>query len=139
MRLDELTTLNENFEEHISKTKLVWLPKEEKGKDFMLTVGSSECLVLFAMEAWSKYTEYIGSLPHDNQNVRRLGRRVLGNAMQCSVREDGAIVIPEHLHCLCLAGKENVAVYEMSDYLEKMKPELILGREYAKYVIAVEE
>ena len=125
--------------EHINRTKLVWLPKEEGEKAFMLTVGNSECLILFEMEEWSKYTDYLWSLPRDNKDVRALWRRVLGNAMQSCVREDGAIVIPEYLHCLCLAEEENVTVYEMSDYLEKMKPEFIFGKEYAKYVIAVEE
>lgn len=125
--------------EHINKRKKVWLPKEESGKSFMLTVGNSNCLILFEMEEWAKYTEYLWGLPRDNKDARAFFRRVLGNVMQTSVREDGAMVIPDYLHCFYLAEEENVKVYEMQYYLAEKKPEFIFGKEHAKYVIAVEE
>lgn len=118
---------------------LVYLPKEEIGKEFILTKGAGASLVLFEVEQWKKFQDELMKLDKDDRNVRTFRRHVIGSAQQSTTDEEGAIFISDYLYYYCSVKKEEQpTLYKSRDYMDKGKPMFRIMEQYVKYVISSE-
>lgn len=119
---------------------LVYLPKEEIGKEFILTKGAGASLVLFETEQWKNFQGELMKLDKDDRNVRLFRRHVIGSAQQSSTDEEGAIFISDCLYYYCSVKQEGEqpTLYKIQDYIDNGKPMFRIMEKYVKYVISSE-
>lgn len=119
---------------------LVYLPKEEIGKEFILTKGAGASLVIFETDQWRKFQDELMKLDKDDRNVRVFKRHVIGNAQQSSTNEEGAIFVSDCLYYYCSVKQEGgqATLYKSRDYIDNGKPMFRIMEKYVKYVLSSE-
>ncbi len=68
--------------------------REELGSIFYLTLGIDECLSIYPMESWDRFTEKFTSLPISKSGLMR---PLFANAVKCEPDAQGRITIPQML------------------------------------------
>lgn len=71
---------------------------EEKGSDFILTLGQDGCIGLFLPSQWERYLDRLESTDiQDKAKARQLRRAVFSSAVPAHLDEQGRILIPQQL------------------------------------------
>ena len=91
--------------------------RKELGERAVLARGLDECLFLFPMAEWEKYTAELLKLPMGKEAARSLNRMMIGGAVEVEFDALGRILIPDNLRHY--AGlKQSAVVMGMNNRLE---------------------
>ena len=71
--------------------------REILGTNFMVTRGLDDCLFVYPLEEWDKFTQQLKSLPISNPNARQFVRFFMAGAVECELDKQGRILIPQTL------------------------------------------
>jgi len=71
--------------------------RKEIGEKAILTRGLDQCLSLFPLSEWEKYTSQLTKLPMGKGDARTLNRMILGGAVEVELDSLGRILIPDYL------------------------------------------
>ena len=71
--------------------------REILGARFMVTRGLDDCLFVYPMEEWEKFSQQLKSLPISNPNARQFVRFFMSGAVECELDKQGRILIPQTL------------------------------------------
>ena len=96
------------YEHSIDAKGRLFIPaklREELGVTFYLAMGVDECLAIYPMSTWERFTEKFASLPMSQSAAMR---PLFANASKCELDSQGRIVIPQKLRKY--AGLEKDAV-----------------------------
>ena len=91
--------------------------REELHSSFILTRGLDGCLTIYSLEQWNKIFEEINKLPTTKKAVRQYTRVLTSNACECSLDNQGRILIPSNLSAPLSIKKECVIV-GANDHIE---------------------
>ena len=91
--------------------------REELHSSFILTRGLDGCLTIYSLEQWDKIFEEINKLPTTKKAVRQYTRVLTSNACECSLDNQGRILIPSNLSTPLNIKKECVIV-GANDHIE---------------------
>ncbi len=91
--------------------------REELHSSFILTRGLDGCLTIYSLEQWNKIFEEINKLPTTKKAVRQYTRVLTSNACECSLDNQGRILIPSNLSAPLNIKKECVIV-GANDHIE---------------------
>ena len=91
--------------------------REELHSSFILARGLDGCLTIYSLEQWNKIFEEINKLPTTKKAVRQYTRVLTSNACECSLDNQGRILIPSNLSAPLNIKKECVIV-GANDHIE---------------------
>ena len=91
--------------------------REELHSSFILTRGLDGCLTIYSLEQWNKIFEEINKLPTTKKAVRQYTRVLTSNACECSLDNQGRILIPSNLS-LPLNIKKECVIVGANDHIE---------------------
>lgn len=91
--------------------------RDELNSSFILTRGLDGCLTIYSNEQWTKIFEKINKLPTTKKAVRQYTRVLTSNASECTLDNQGRILIPSNLSAPLNIKKECVIV-GANDHIE---------------------
>lgn len=68
--------------------------REELGDTFYLIMGADECLAMYPLGSWKKFTDKFASLPTSKSKAMRA---LFANAVKCVPDSQGRVMIPQRL------------------------------------------
>src|SRR3989344_9344740 len=71
--------------------------RKEFGEKAVLTRGLDNCLFLYPIQEWQKFSEKLGQLSMGQANTRSFARLMLAGAAEAGFDSLGRILIPDHL------------------------------------------
>jgi len=71
--------------------------RKELGEKAILTRGLDNCLFLYPIQEWQKFSEKLGQLSMGQANTRSFARLMLAGAAEAGFDSLGRILIPDHL------------------------------------------
>ena len=87
------------------------------GREAVVTRWLENCLVLYPMKEWEKFTEKLEKLPGTQIDARGFSRVLLSGASDVSFDKLGRILIPDYLTEYA-ALKKNVTIIGLSNKIE---------------------
>lgn len=84
--------------------------RDELNGTFILTRGLDGCLTIYSTEKWEKIFEEINKLPETKKATRQYIRMLTANACECTLDNQGRILIPANLSGSVNIAKECVVV-----------------------------
>lgn len=84
--------------------------RDELNGTFILTRGLDGCLTIYSTEKWEKIFEEINKLPETKKATRQYIRMLTANACECTLDNQGRILIPANLSGTVNITKECVVV-----------------------------
>ena len=84
--------------------------RDELNGTFILTRGLDGCLTIYSTEKWEKIFEEINKLPETKKATRQYIRMLTANACECTMDNQGRILIPANLSGSVNITKECVVV-----------------------------
>ena len=84
--------------------------RDELNGTFILTRGLDGCLTIYSTEKWEKIFEEINKLPETRKATRQYIRMLTANACECTLDNQGRILIPSNLSNSVNITKECVVV-----------------------------
>lgn len=84
--------------------------REELHSTFILNRGFDGCLTIYSLEQWEKLIEEINKLPETRKDARKYSRALTANASECTLDNQGRILIPANLMKIANITKECVIV-----------------------------
>lgn len=91
--------------------------REELHSSFILTRGLDNCLTIYSCSQWEKIFEKINKLPTTKKAVRQYTRVLTSNASECSLDNQGRILIPSNL-LTPLGIKKECVIVGANDHIE---------------------
>lgn len=91
--------------------------REELHTSFILTRGLDGCLTIYSLKQWEKIFEEINKLPDTKKDTRKYIRVLTSNACECSLDNQGRILIPNNLYSAVGIVKDCVVV-GANDHIE---------------------
>ena len=91
--------------------------REELHTSFILTRGLDGCLTIYSLKQWEKIFEEINKLPDTKKDTRKYIRVLTSNACECSLDNQGRILIPNNLTSAVAIEKE-CTVVGANDHIE---------------------
>ena len=88
------------YKHSIDDKKRVAIPvafRKELGKKVVVTRGLDNCLFVYAVDAWKKFTEKLDTLSHGQADARSFNRFIFGGAVESEIDALGRILIPDFL------------------------------------------
>lgn len=113
----------------------IYLPKDEKEKEFVITKGGEGYLPIFEIEQWNLFVEKLNDLPTDDRNARVLKRHFLGSAESIETNDEAACEISNALYCYCGGEEEETMVCSVEEYKKENANIIQAVEKYAKYVV----
>ena len=98
------------YEHSIDAKSRLFIPskfREELGTTFYLAMGIDQCLAIYPMSTWTRFTEKFASLPMSQSKSMRA---LFANAAKCELDSQGRIVIPQKLKDYAKLEKETVII-----------------------------
>ncbi len=106
--------------------------REKLGEQCVITQGLDNCLTVYTMEGWEKFSKKLAGMASTKANVRAIKRFFVGGASEVEFDKQGRILIPANLREHADLIKEAVVV-GVADRIE------IWSREgYENYMKAIE-
>lgn len=84
--------------------------REELHDSFILNRGFDGCLTIYSLTQWEKLVEEINRLPETRKDARKYSRALTANACECTLDNQGRILIPANLMKIANISKECVVV-----------------------------
>src|SRR5207237_9097489 len=91
--------------------------RQEMGKKVVLTPGLDQCLFVFTIKEWEKFSEKLAQSSIAQADSRSFNRYILGGAVEAEVDSIGRILVPDFLRERANL-KSKVAVVGVSDRVE---------------------
>ena len=91
--------------------------RDELHSTFILTNGLDGCLTIYSLEQWNKIFENINKLPTTKKATRQYIHMLTSKACECSLDNQGRIIIPNYL-ALPVGIKKECVVVGANDHVE---------------------
>lgn len=91
--------------------------RDELHASFILNRGLDDCLTIYSLEQWNKVIEDISKLPNTKKDTRRFSRVWNSTACECTLDNQGRILIPSNLSNQVGIKKECVII-GVNDHIE---------------------
>lgn len=91
--------------------------RDELHSTFILTRGLDGCLTIYSLEQWEKMFVELNKLPGTKKNARSYVRMLTSGATECTLDNQGRIIIPAFLAKAVNITKECVVV-GVNDHIE---------------------
>ena len=98
--------------------------RDELNGTFILTRGLDGCLTIYSTEKWEKIFEEINKLPETKKATRQYIRMLTANACECTLDNQGRILIPANLsgsvnitkECVVVGANSHVEIWDKSTW-----------------------
>ncbi len=84
--------------------------RDELGLKCYITKGNDNCLNIYTVEEWAKFTEKLLELPSGKAAARQHIRKFTANAVEADIDRQGRVTIPQKLRDMVGISKEVVTV-----------------------------
>ena len=91
--------------------------RNELHSSFILTRGLDNCLTIYSLEQWEKIFIEINKLPTTKKDTRQYIRVLTSSACECTLDNQGRILIPTNL-AEPLGIKKEVTIIGANDHIE---------------------
>lgn len=71
--------------------------RKELGKQVVITKGLDNCLFVYSIKEWKKFSDKLGELSMGQGDTRAFSRYFLGGAVEVDIDSAGRILIPDFL------------------------------------------
>ena len=94
--------------------------RDELHASFMLSRGLDGCLTIYSLDQWYKIFEEIEKLPFTNKDKRNYVRVLTSNASECTLDNQGRILVPSNLassvgikkECVVVGANDHVEIWD---------------------------
>ena len=94
--------------------------RDELHASFMLSRGLDGCLTIYSLDQWYKIFEEIEKLPFTNKDKRNYVRVLTSNASECTLDNQGRILVPSNLassvgikkECVVIGANDHVEIWD---------------------------
>lgn len=104
--------------------------REELHESFILTRGLDGCLTIYSLEQWEKIFIEINKLPTTKKAARQYIRVLTSNACECTLDNQGRILIPSNLttpvgiskECVIVGANDHIEIWDKkvwNDYFDE--------------------
>ena len=98
--------------------------RDELNGTFILTRGLDGCLTIYSNEKWEKIFEEINKLPETKKATRQYIRMLTANACECTLDNQGRILIPANLsgsvnitkECVVVGANSHVEIWDKATW-----------------------
>ena len=98
--------------------------RDELNGTFVLTRGLDGCLTIYSTEKWEKIFEEINKLPETKKATRQYIRMLTANACECTLDNQGRILIPANLsgsvnitkECVVVGANSHVEIWDKATW-----------------------
>ncbi|MDY2731526.1 MAG: division/cell wall cluster transcriptional repressor MraZ [Erysipelotrichaceae bacterium] len=98
--------------------------RDELNGTFILTRGLDGCLTIYSTEKWEKIFEEINKLPETKKATRQYIRMLTANACECTLDNQGRILIPTNLsgsvnitkECVVVGANSHVEIWDKATW-----------------------
>ena len=98
--------------------------RDELNGTFILTRGLDGCLTIYSTEKWEKIFEEINKLPETKKATRQYLRMLTANACECTLDNQGRILIPANLsgsvnitkECVVVGANSHVEIWDKATW-----------------------
>ena len=98
--------------------------RDELNGTFILTRGLDGCLTIYSTEKWEKIFEEINKLPENKKATRQYIRMLTANACECTLDNQGRILIPANLsgsvnitkECVVVGANSHVEIWDKATW-----------------------
>lgn len=98
--------------------------RDELNGTFILTRGLDGCLTIYSTEKWEKIFEEINKLPETRKATRQYIRMLTANACECTLDNQGRILIPSNLsnsvnitkECVVVGANSHVEIWDKATW-----------------------
>lgn len=98
--------------------------RDELNGTFILTRGLDGCLTIYSTEKWEKIFEEINKLPETKKATRQYIRMLTANACECTLDNQGRILIPSNLsnsvnitkECVVVGANSHVEIWDKATW-----------------------
>ena len=98
--------------------------RDELNGTFILTRGLHGCLTIYSTEKWEKIFEEINKLPETKKATRQYIRMLTANACECTLDNQGRILIPANLsgsvnitkECVVVGANSHVEIWDKATW-----------------------
>ena len=98
--------------------------RDELNGTFILTRGLDGCLTIYSTEKWEKILEEINKLPEPKKATRKYIRMLTANACECTLDNQGRILIPANLsgsvnitkECVVVGANSHVEIWDKATW-----------------------
>lgn len=98
--------------------------RDELNGTFILTRGLDGCLTIYSTEKWEKIFEEINKLPETRKATRQYIRMLTANACECTLDNQGRILIPGNLsnsvnitkECVVVGANSHVEIWDKATW-----------------------
>ena len=98
--------------------------RDELNGTFILTRGLDGCLTIYSTEIWEKIFEEINKLPETKKATRQYIRMLTANACECTLDNQGRILIPANLsgsvnitkECVVVGANSHVEIWDKATW-----------------------
>ena len=98
--------------------------RDELNGTFILTRGLDGCLTIYSTENWEKIFEEINKLPETKKATRQYIRMLTANACECTLDNQGRILIPANLsgsvnitkECVVVGANSHVEIWDKATW-----------------------
>ena len=98
--------------------------RDELNGTFILTRGLDGCLTIYSTEKWEKIFEEINKLPETKKATRQYIRMLTANACECTLDNQGRILIPSNLsnsvnitkECVVVVANSHVEIWDKATW-----------------------
>ena len=102
--------------------------RDELNGTFILTRGLDGCLTIYSTEKWEKIFEEINKLPETKKATRQYIRMLTANACECTLDNQGRILIPANLsgsvnitkECVVVGANSHLEIWDKSTWNDYM-------------------
>ena len=91
--------------------------RRELGKKVVVTRGLDNCLFVYPIASWKKFTEKLDTLSRGQADARSFNRFIFGGAVETEIDSMGRILVPDFLKDFALL-KNKVVVVGINDRVE---------------------
>jgi len=88
------------YRHSIDDKKRIAIPvafRKELGKKVIVTRGLDNCLFIYPLESWKKFTDKLDTLSHGQADARGFNRFIFGGAVETEIDALGRVLIPDFL------------------------------------------
>lgn len=103
--------------------------REELHASFILTRGLDGCLTIYSVAQWEKIFEEINKLPGTKEATRKYIRVLTSNASECTLDNQGRILVPSNLsksvgidkECVVVGANDHIEIWDKTSWEEYFK------------------
>lgn len=103
--------------------------REELHASFILTRGYDGCLAIYSVSQWEKIFEEINKLPDTKKDVRKYIRALMSSTSECTLDNQGRILIPTQLsksvniekECVIVGANNHIEIWDKETWTKYLE------------------